>query len=188
MFCQAFDHLQAIPEESEATVGELVMIPIIREILLDAFLSIEPLESDHHDMGITYGADKINDLRVTGYEFDSGERDSIGGYIIEPLDELFIEIDIGVKGDDCFIGMIVEFEEFWCFDIGVHEEHGIGVKFGEIVELFEFSFGAVEVIVHCYPYDTFMHRHSFEEVYMISNGGIRHIIYSLCRDFYHELL
>lgn len=80
--------------------------------------------------------------------------------------------EIGVKGDDCFVGMFIDVREQFGFDIGVDEELSIGISCGEGVELLELCIGAVEVIVDGDTddfIDSLFHRDS---LYMFTLLGI----------------
>jgi hypothetical protein len=59
--------------------------------------------------------------------------------------------------------VIIDFKKVRGFDIGIHEEDIFGMFCRNLVELIEFSFGAVKVIINGYPYNTSHGNSSVED-------------------------
>lgn len=114
----------------------------------------ESLHGDDDLVGFGNSVYEINDRVPSGDVFDTDEGDFIGGYIIEPLYQIIHDHEIRVEGDDCWIGMIIDGEEVWGFDIGVDEEEVVGVLHLELIELGVLFRGAVEIIGDGYTDDT----------------------------------
>jgi len=80
---------------------------------------------------------------------------------------LWLYNDIRVKGYDCLIGVIIDLKKFRGFDISIHEEDIFGMLCSYLIELIELSFGAVKVIIDCYPYNTSHGNSSVEDIQII---------------------
>jgi hypothetical protein len=132
---------------------------VVGDVFGDAFLSIESLECYDDVVLFVKFVNEFYDLGLFGDVFHPGERDLVRIYLIEPFYQFFIEVDIRIEGEYGFVGMVIDIDQSGCFDVGVYEEIFIGVFFYKLIQLFEFFRGAVEVIIHCYPYDTIYFRH-----------------------------
>lgn len=123
------------------------MVPEVRDILQDRLDAIETLEGDDDREILSDFFDQIRDVLIIGDVFDTDKSDLI---LIDLLELLYKSLgyqEIRVKGDDCFVVMLIDVSKSFGFDVGVDEEHGVGVSISEGIELLVFCISAVEVIV-----------------------------------------
>jgi hypothetical protein len=62
-------------------------------------------------------------------------------------------VQVRVRGEHDFIGMLGDRGELRGSDIAVNEEDFIGIGLGEVIDLGPFSIGAIEIICHTYSYN-----------------------------------
>jgi hypothetical protein len=144
-----FYSFEGFTEEAEAVMCVYIVLSEVGDILGYRLDAIEALECDDDRIIFSDIFYQTRDSSITGDVFDTDESDQIFIDLFELLGILRFDGEIRVKGDDCFVGVLIDAREQFGFDVGVDEELRVGISCCEVIELLEFCIGAVEVIVHC---------------------------------------